>query len=260
MLIGEFKSTFDQVLEKYQMQLSYNDQSFINRVFHDGLDQYVDRLRAISFEGHGRVVDAGCGYGQWSLALACLNYEVFSCDISEIRISFLKELSGAVNFPNLSFLQSKLNPLPYEDCSFDAVFCYGVVFLTPWRETLAEFRRVLKPGGVLYVNANGIGWYTFLWETEHNKTPDYDPRSLVSSVFLDTLKYDRTGVFEDGMSVIIEPETLQAELISSGFRVIDANCEGGVQLNASSEAPKPLMKGFHKGLAAVHEVIAMTPG
>ena len=46
-----------------------NDKLFIQRVFSKGLDSYINRLEAIGFTKKSKVLDAGCGYGQWSIAL-----------------------------------------------------------------------------------------------------------------------------------------------------------------------------------------------
>jgi SAM-dependent methyltransferase len=69
------------------------------------------------------------------------------CDINPKAIAYLKTL------PFGRFDLTKANPpLPYADNSFDVVF--GLSVLTHLNETslrawLKEFRRVLKPGGIL---------------------------------------------------------------------------------------------------------------
>ena len=125
------------------------------------------------------------------LLLCTLNNHVYSCDISLSRINFLQYLQKELGIENLSSCQSQINPLPYPSSTFDAVFCYGVIFLTKWKDTLKEFYRVLKPDGKIYVNANGLGWYIFLWNTEHNKTEDYDPKKVAANTFKETICYQR---------------------------------------------------------------------
>ena len=105
--------------------------------------------------------------------------------------------------------------MPYPDNCFDLVFCYGVIFLTPWRQSLGELSRVLKTGGKLYVNANGLGWYNYLWKEEHNKTTDYDPKAVAAQSFSSTLRYNREGYYEQGTNLIIEPKQIQHEMRKS---------------------------------------------
>lgn len=150
---------------------------------------------------------------------------------------------------------SGIDALPYAGESFDAVFCYGVIFLTPWRQSLAELARVLKPGGTLYVNANGLGWYMFLWQEEHNKADDYDPKSRVAQSFADTLRYDREGVYEPGMNLIIEPHAMDAELQKLGFSDLRTAAEGCLHLNSDAPAPKPFFKGAYNGQVGTYEVL-----
>ena len=54
------------------------DKQCIQRNFNDGdLEKYKHRLKAIGFESiNGPVLDAGCGFGQWSIVLRDLNSKV----------------------------------------------------------------------------------------------------------------------------------------------------------------------------------------
>ncbi|OYY17342.1 MAG: hypothetical protein B7Y59_12655 [Burkholderiales bacterium 35-55-47] len=237
-------------------RLSDNDRMFLQRVYADGLQKYSDRLRAIDFVGMHRVLDAGCGFGQWSLALAGLNQFVESCDISQTRANFLKALSGQLSIANLNSQVSQIYEMPYEDNYFDAIFCYGVIFLTPWKESLAELKRVLKPGGRIYVNANGLGWYIFLWNDEHNKSVDYDPKALAANALSSSLNYDRSGFYVQGTSLIIEPQALKNELEANDFYEIKIAAEGCLHLNNKAPCPIPFFKGEYGGQVGIYEVVA----
>lgn len=236
--------------------LGDNNRLFLRRIFANGIHQYCERLSAIGFSEASRVLDAGCGFGQWSLALASLNYEVECCDISPIRIQFLNQLADSLKASNINAQISGIDTLPFSDESFDAVFCYGVLFLTPWRQSLQELVRVLKPGGKLYVNANGFGWYAYLWHEEHNKADDYDPKHVAAKCLYDTLTYDRTGIYKPGMNLLIEQDEIIKSLKKLGMTNIQTSCEGGLHLETNSNRPKPFFPGEFKGLPAVYEVCA----
>lgn len=236
--------------------IGHNDEMFLQRIYSEGLNKYMERLRAIGFVGHEHVLDAGCGFGQWSLALAGMNQKVSACDISPLRVDFLGHLARELAVSNLDFRVSGIDALPYADDSFDAIFCYGVIFLTPWRKSLMELSRVLKSGGTLYVNANGLGWYIFLWQEEHNKADDYDPKAIAARTFTDTLRYDRDNVFEPGMNLIIEPRVLEWELQKLGFLNIRTASEGELCITPDTLAPKPFFKGEYYGQAGVYEILA----
>ena len=233
-----------------------NDTSFLERVYCDGLGKYTSRLQSLGFSNMTNVLDAGCGYGQWSLSLSRLNSSVESCDISPVRINLLKMLCNDFNISNVNPLISGIDLTPYPDNFFDGVFCYGVIFLTPWHKSLAEFKRIIRPGGKLYVNANDLAWYMFLWNEEHNKAIDYDPKQVAASSLVDTLIYDRENTFRPGMNLIIEPNSLKAELNHLGFVDVSIASEGNLHLNKDYSKPTPFFKGQYYGNPCVYEVIA----
>src|SRR5437016_11395784 len=69
--------------------LGDNDRAFFRRMFAKPIAHYCERLRAVGFEGHSRVLDAGAGFGQWTLACAALNGSVVGFDIDPRRMGVL---------------------------------------------------------------------------------------------------------------------------------------------------------------------------
>ena len=240
----------------HRARIGHNDSLFLQRIYQEGLSKYVDRLNAIGFTNREKVLDAGCGFGQWTLALAQLNCFVSACDISPLRIDLVRVLVNELAVTNLDICKSSIDSLPYADASFDAVFCYGVIRLTPWRKSLIELARVLKPGGVLYVNASGLGWCLHLWQDEHNKAEDYDPKAIAAGTLVDTLRYDREGHHEPGMSLIIELNALEIELRKLGFLNMKTAHEGGLHLDKSKSEPSPFFKGEYYGQLGAYELVA----
>lgn len=255
-----FADIFDRVYQKHHPDLGHNDALYLQRIFSEGLLKYEDRVKAIDFINQARILDAGCGFGQWSLALAKHNVAVSACDISPERIEFLHDLAESAGVHNIEAQVSRLESLPYEDDSFDAVFCYGVIILTPWRQVVQEFKRILKHGGKLYINASGLGWYNYLWHEEPNKADDYDPKAIAAKSMTDTLRYDRDGIYESGMNLIIDPEDLQKELRSLGFVKFQYSHEGRLHLRSSAAAPKPFFQGEYYGQLGDYEIVCAKIG
>lgn len=237
-------------------KIEHNDLLFIERNFGDGLQKYIDRLQAIGFSGKQKVLDAGCGYGQWSLALAKINEAVESCDISNFRVHFLRTLIDKLGVKNLNTTVGGIDDMPYPDNYFDAVFCYGVIFLTPWRKSLTELMRVLKPEGKIYINANGLGWFIFLWQEEYNKADDFDPKVFAAKCLNDTLTYDRKGSFEPMMNIIIESQMMKKELEMLGAKQLEIGPEGSLHSDNLAPPPKPFFKGEYYGLEGIYELLA----
>lgn len=233
-------------------QLTPNNHAFVQRIFNNGISDYVDRLKQYGFLDFGHVLDAGCGFGQWSLALSQLNKAVYSCDADVERVEFLHKIAVENKINNIHTRQSLIDNLPYDSESFDAVFCYGVIFLTPWKKSLSELVRVLKPGGKLYVNANGLGWYKHLWYTSHNKTDDYDPQLIAASAWRDTYNYNNGLDVEFPCNLIIEPTELMTEAESLGLLNLEWDGEG--LLNNPDNINAFFQKQYY-GDTGVYEII-----
>lgn len=252
----ELLTVIHSVMTANASEIGHNDRLFLQRIYGEGLNKYVDRLKAIGFTGKEKVLDGGCGFGQWSLALAGMNHTVESCDVSSLRVRFLEKLAYQLGVSNINTTVSGIDLLPYPDNHFDAILCYGVIFLTPWRKSLMELKRVLKPGGQLYVNANGLGWYMFLWQEEHNKADDYDPKAVAAKCLSDTLIYNRNGVYKPGMQLIIEPAELIGFMRSLGFSDIHLGPEGSLHLPSVENLPVSFFRESFGAYTAVFEVLA----
>lgn len=101
-------------------------------------------------EAHGarRVLDAPCGEGAlaWSLARAGCQPHCLDCVPDVLRVDGLPFQAGDL-----------ADPLPYPDGHFDAVACVdGIEHLENPFATVREFRRVLRPGGLLVLSTPNI--------------------------------------------------------------------------------------------------------
>lgn len=114
-------------------------------------EQIADRVAADrSLRPAGPVLDWGCGWGQVTRLLLDRGEQVSSFDYGPDAPDREEPLP---RFPELTaYLSSDPIRLPYEDASFSAVLSCGVLehVLSP-PDSLEELRRVLRPGGRLYV-------------------------------------------------------------------------------------------------------------
>jgi 2-polyprenyl-3-methyl-5-hydroxy-6-metoxy-1,4-benzoquinol methylase len=115
------------------------------------VEQFLDdcRLPREFFRGI-RALDAGCGSGRWTYALAELDADVVAFDLTAGGIEAVHENLGAHD--NVSVCQANLFEPPFADESFDLVMSWGVLHHTP--DTHGAFKRLVplvKPGGTLYV-------------------------------------------------------------------------------------------------------------
>jgi SAM-dependent methyltransferase len=120
--------------------------------FHPRLvDQFLDEcgLPREFFVGK-RALDAGCGSGRWTYAMAELGAEVVGVDLTaggpESANATLSDRA------NVQFAQADLFALPFRPRTFDFAVSWGVLHHT--RNTKAAFDQLVplvKPGGTLFV-------------------------------------------------------------------------------------------------------------
>ncbi|QIS03963.1 methyltransferase domain-containing protein [Nocardia brasiliensis] len=114
------------------------------------LTAYYNRPALLELAGdiHGRrVLDAGCGAGPLFDALRARGADVTGIDASAGMLELARRRLG----PEADLRVADLaDPLPFSDNTFDDVVASLVLhYLEDWGPTLAEFRRVLAPGGRL---------------------------------------------------------------------------------------------------------------
>ena len=99
-----------------------------------------------------RVLDFGCGPGTISvgLAVAVEPGELHGIDMEESQIDLARSAAEAGGHANATFHVGDVTDLPFEDDSFDIAHCHAVLMHVPdTQATLAEVKRVLKPGGIV---------------------------------------------------------------------------------------------------------------
>jgi len=109
------------------------------------------------------ILDAGCGRGSYTQALVKMVGHVDAVDADAVLLEDIRaKLTRYERAGRLSLHESDLSALPFEDGTFDAVVVNqvlshlenGAVGHPMHRQALAEFFRVLRPGGVVIVNVS----------------------------------------------------------------------------------------------------------
>jgi SAM-dependent methyltransferase len=112
----------------------------------------IDQLAPLIAPGM-RLLDVGCGGGQFALRLAerFPEVDIVGVDLSPEQIARARSRVGALD-QRVSFLEGNAVDLPFADGEFDLVYSLGSIKHWPERERgLHECARVLRIGGRLWV-------------------------------------------------------------------------------------------------------------
>lgn len=234
--------------------LTENDVGFLHRVLATSQSVYRDRAEAVGLSGLGRVLDAGCGFGQWSALLARLNKAVDAIDLSSSRIRLARSLCEALGIANVAFHEGSIETLPFNEETFDGIFSYSVVYLTDWRKSLAEFARCLKPGGLLYVNTNGLGWYLLNLAGDRKPVEGFSPEEMAKNALVNSFRYYGESKREIGQSIVMPSELVASLLSRLGLQILALGPDGSIALNGRSK-PQSFFAAEACGVESVWEVV-----
>ena len=249
-----------EIPDRLLHRLSANDVGFLQRVYSGGLDKYRKRLARIGFIGVERILDAGCGFGQWTFAMAQTSKQVVGVDIDSECLSVSTQLASINDFKNVEFCRASLEEIPDFEETFDAVFCYSVVYLTDYHKVFRNFFRSLKKGGTLYICTNGPGWYLYNIIERPNPSIDFHPRRYGIQTFWNTLIRKRSGFSTSTGAHIMTPSGTTRALDKSGFEVVALGAEGTLGVgDGQISQPSPNYDATYMGLVNVFEVIARKP-
>jgi ubiquinone/menaquinone biosynthesis C-methylase UbiE len=115
------------------------------------MHHYEERVEMAGFIDKELILDAGCGIGQWSAALARYNKKVIGVDRKEGTVESAKIVNKRLGINNIEFYVQDLTKLEFPDNHFDLIWCWSVLQFVNRYEVLKELNRVLKTSGRLLV-------------------------------------------------------------------------------------------------------------
>jgi len=211
----------------YRDLAAYSGASYLRYSFTKGTEQEVAFLvEALGLAPGMRVLDAGCGPGRHSLALARRGLDVVGIDLALSFLEVARHSAGPAPAANplapAAFVQGDVRRLPVRSGSFDAVICLcqGGFGLLGGSEdegaALGELARALRPGGRLALTAFS-SWYAVKWLAEGET---FNPET---AVLHETARIrDRTGEKEAEFALehtCFTPRELRLMAVAAGLRV-----------------------------------------
>lgn len=112
---------------------------------------YMDKF----FKPGDKILDVAAGTGAYALYYAARGYEVTALDITPGYIDILNKKAGKEGVRITSFVNDARDLTVFPDNSFDVVLCMGPIYHLIEEEdrkkVMDECKRVLKPGGFMYL-------------------------------------------------------------------------------------------------------------
>ncbi|MEX0762928.1 MAG: methyltransferase domain-containing protein [Dehalococcoidia bacterium] len=152
-----------------------------------------------------RLLDVGSGRGMTTIALAqtVAPGGTVGVEIEESQVEIARQNAGDAGVANIRFMAGTAHELEFEDESFDVVFMHYVLeHIDRPQDTLAEARRVLRPGGIIAVRHGDRGAYDVLY-------PEAPAIQLLHSRFMQPLR-------DSGVDARFGPRQ-ERELRAAGF-------------------------------------------
>lgn len=114
-----------------------------------GLDITKNVLNKERLKMHHKVLDVGCGTGQTAVFIVKhFGCHVTGLDSHPLMLKKARKRSKR-KYLSLPFVLGKVENMPFDDNTFDAVIAESVTLFTNIPLALKEYARVLKPNGVL---------------------------------------------------------------------------------------------------------------
>lgn len=95
-----------------------------------------------------RVLEGGCGKGQYVYALSTRGYDTYGIDYAKNTVDQIRSV-----MPELKVSYGDVRKLPFPDNHFDGYWSLGVIehFYEGYEDITNEMSRVIKPGGYLFL-------------------------------------------------------------------------------------------------------------
>ena len=177
------------------------------------IQQKVDECLEKYAPKTGRLLELGCGDGEFSLRLAKKGFDIYGVDISPTAISWAREKAQKYNLKAEFNVGDVLNLKGYADDFFDFVLdgsCLHCIIGKDREQCLKSVYRVLKPGGFFHVRT----MCGEIQDEETRKTFDPVSRCLIRQ---GDIAYRYIGLAEDILD----------EIRTAGFNILHSEIKKG---------------------------------
>lgn len=169
------------------------------------------------------VLDLASGTGEPSISIALHvggQGRVVATDMTPNMLDAARRRAERLDLDNMRFEVCRMEVLPFEDRSFDAVTCrFGIMHASDPLTALKEARRVLKPGKKAAYMVHGPRESNTLWTTVHVTAPrllQIDDSKRVEHHFKFSEGDELAQLFRSAGFDAVEEKELCRTLVKSG--------------------------------------------
>lgn len=181
------KSNFEKWSKFYQTKVNEDFPSWpIEHIVKLFFGNYLKNK--ISLPKNASVLDVGCGFGNNLLPFLQKGYKCYGTEVTLQITKIAKKVLNERGY-NVDIKVGSNRDLPFKDNSFDVLISSGVIHYEGSeknvKDAIAEYTRVLKPNGILFISTTGPSHDLFIKARKIAKNRymirDYDFRN--SQVF-----------------------------------------------------------------------------
>lgn len=149
------------------MSENYWDKVYLEKHLKEDNLENIEELWIKKYENiiintdYKKVLDLGCGIGQYTNYFIEKEYDVVATDISKKALDYLSSKNSKVK----TVLQDMTDKLKFNDNEFDIVFANLSIHFFNEKDTqnlLNEIHRILKPNGLFIGSVNSTSAYEFI--------------------------------------------------------------------------------------------------
>lgn len=169
----------------------WDDAEFKKTVTGVSSRSYVKKQTEKYLPPGSKILEGGCGRGQYVYALQKWGYDASGLDFAPKTVQKIGEL-----FPDMKITLGDVRALPFADNFFDGYWSFGVIehFYEGFDAIASEMKRVVRPGGFIFVTFPAfsflrrmkarLGQYPIFDESNFDKNKFYqfalDPKRVVA--------------------------------------------------------------------------------
>ncbi|AZR73334.1 ubiquinone biosynthesis methyltransferase UbiE [Anoxybacter fermentans] len=212
---------FDKIADSYDKWYETKLGSFVDEVETKLAFDFFQPTKGM------KILDVGCGTGNFSIKLAKKGCKVIGVDISDAMLEIARKKAKSNNL-NITFYNMNVYDLDFDDETFDAIFSMAAFeFIKEPEKAFKEMMRVLKPGGQLLI---GTIHKDSHWGRLYLKQA-CKPDSIFRFANFKTLKeledLDRKNLIKSGECLFIPPDIREDEISWEKERELSQSERGG---------------------------------